>query len=208
MYWLSVDFWCYCDAGYIEDPLTGVCDVMLCDDTFCMHGTSCASDQLSCDCSPGVSGDHCETGVSNFDWSYAQVLICILVLRSFQCEFESSSLKNAKCQIFMDKNLFMMTYACCVISSLVAVDHCHGVDCSGHGHCRVIDGASYHCDCYDGWRGQQCSLQLCLDDVTCFNGGSCTYVLNFMTYSMYMYERVHDVTCFNGVRLTWKPVLY
>ena len=118
MSWLFSDFWCYCDEGYIEDPLTGFCDVEMCDTTFCMHessGASCASSQMSCDCPDGLSGDHCEI-----------------------------------------------------------VDHCHGIDCSGHGLCRVIDGASYHCDCEDGWVGPQCSLQMCLDDITCWNGGSCT----------------------------------
>ena len=53
------------------------------------------------------------------------------------------------------------------------MDYCFNQDCNGHGMCQsMADEHTYVCHCQEGWIGQDCSMQLCLDG-TCMNNGVC-----------------------------------
>ena len=60
------EFYCDCDEGWQMNPDTGACTTRLCDTTQCMHEQACSSDQLSCVCDPGRTGDNCELSALKF----------------------------------------------------------------------------------------------------------------------------------------------
>ena len=53
----------------------------------------------------------------------------------------------------------------------LTVDNCHEVDC-GQGYCINLS-TGYRCDCQEGYTGSHCTLQECIEGVTCMNGGRC-----------------------------------
>jgi glycosidase len=145
---------CGCDPGYHDDTGTCVADTVCDPATTCSgHGT-CTGVGLTCQCSAGYAGDHCEACATGYHPAGDGCVLdspcdpnpCVTVGKTV-CTPSGAS------------------YVCSCSPGYQDSDHdgsclpdCNtaGLSCGGHGHCALVAGAAT-CVCDTGYTGPSCA---------------------------------------------------
>uniref|UniRef100_A0A673CQB4 Delta-like protein n=1 Tax=Sphaeramia orbicularis TaxID=375764 RepID=A0A673CQB4_9TELE len=140
----------------------------------CVNGGTCMNtepDEYYCACPLGYSGKTCQIAehacVSN---PCANGGACHEVLTGFECQcppgWEGPTCANSDSDLSLQPATGLLSYLA------IDANECAGKPCVNAYSCKNLIGG-YHCDCFRGWSGQNCDINISGCHGQCKNGATC-----------------------------------